>query len=177
MSLFQSIGAFVAKVLSNLVTKNRAGIEYREIVVESSPGQMRSTTQFNPAGQDVEPLPGDLALVIPVKGKKRKPVVVGFIDPKVTNFVNRGENRIYSRDLNGNRKANVYCKRDGTLQFNEGQDFAVRFSALATAFNQLKQDHDSHVHGGVTSGPASTSTTIPSTADISPAKVENVKVP
>lgn len=64
-----------------------------------------------------------------------------------------------------------------TVDLNGDVDFAVRFSALQTAFNQFKADYDAHSHSGVTAGVASTGTTSPSTADITPAKVSTVRLP
>ncbi len=76
----------------------------------------------------------------------------------------------------------------------EGGDFAVRFNELETAFNELKDDfntfvnnvHNSsvvpHTHPGVTAGGSSTGaativTGTQSTADITPAKVEEIEMP
>ena len=67
-------------------------------------------------------------------------------------------------------------------------DFAVAYTDLKTAFDQLKQDlntlinlYNFHVHSGVTTGPGSTGTTpsvgTPSSADMTAAKVDKVKVP
>ena len=64
------------------------------------------------------------------------------------------------------------------LIFNSGSDFAVQFSALQTAFDELKAKFNSHVHPGVTSGGASTgATATPSVADISLSKIDSIKVP
>lgn len=60
-------------------------------------------------------------------------------------------------------------------------DFAVRYSELETAFNQLKTDFDNHTHSvpGVTSGSFTATATAPtnSSADISGAKIDEIKVP
>lgn len=71
---------------------------------------------------------------------------------------------------------------DGTIAELMGNaDFAVRYSELETAFNQLKSDFDNHTHlvPGVTSGSFSATATAPtnSTADISGAKIDEIKVP
>jgi phage gp45-like len=85
--------------------------------------------------------------------------------------------------------ASVNMAVDGTIELNGNSDFAVSFTDLKTAFDQLKNDFNTfvntkynvHVHPGVTAGPASTAVTLtlgaPSAADMSAAKVESVKVP
>lgn len=61
---------------------------------------------------------------------------------------------------------------------NGGADWAVQFSALQTAFDELKSAFNTHVHAGVTSGGASTAaTSVPSAADISLAKIASVRLP
>jgi hypothetical protein len=61
---------------------------------------------------------------------------------------------------------------------NDGSDWAVQFSALQTAFNELKTAFNTHVHGGVVSGGASTLIASPqSAADISASKINSIKVP
>jgi len=72
------------------------------------------------------------------------------------------------------------------IEVGGATDFMVRFSVMETAFNTLKTDfnnliiaYNAHVHPGVTAGGASTSAT-PSTgssssADISGAKIDEVK--
>ena len=77
------------------------------------------------------------------------------------------------------KQARIYLNKDGEIILNQGSDFAVRFSALETAFNQLKSDYDAHTHPYVDTpiGPSTTSATAPSTADISGAKIEEIMVP
>ena len=57
------------------------------------------------------------------------------------------------------------------IEINGNTDFAVRFSVLQTAFNQLLADHNSHKHGG------GAAVDTPSTADITLAAVNNVRLP
>ena len=81
-----------------------------------------------------------------------------------------------------------YIKLDDSfIEMDGNADFMVRFSELETGFNQLKSDFNSfvntiynvHVHPGVTAGAASTapspSTGSPSSADISGAKIDEIK--
>ncbi len=70
----------------------------------------------------------------------------------------------------------VNLRNSGTVEINGDSDFMVRFSALRTAFNQLKSDFDTHVHSGVVTGGNNTAVpTAVSAADIDPAKIDNVK--
>jgi len=100
------------------------------------------------------------------------------IDPEVES----GEGHYYSQDA-GTIKAFIKLLKNGILELNGNNDFAVRFTALETGFNQLRGDFNAfltHVHGGVStgggvSGPP-TPPVAPSTADISGAKVEEVKI-
>ncbi|MCK5218422.1 hypothetical protein KAR10_02795 [bacterium] len=57
-----------------------------------------------------------------------------------------------------------------TIDLNGNTDFAVRFSVLQTAFNQLLADYNVHAHG------ASPTTDTPSSAAIAGAKVSDVRV-
>lgn len=64
-----------------------------------------------------------------------------------------------------------------SVNINGNSDNAVRFSELEIAFNQLKNDFDQHFHSGVQSGNSTTPPPIASTADITGAKVDEVKLP
>ena len=89
--------------------------------------------------------------------------------------------------LNDSGSFNI--KSDGVIEINGNADFAVAFTDLKTAFDQLKTDFNTfvttiynlHVHPGVTAGPASTGVAplvgTGSTADMSGAKVDTVKIP
>lgn len=70
-----------------------------------------------------------------------------------------------------------------------GGDFAVRYTELETAFNQLKSDFDNHVHTNASSGfslldsssgsvsGSTGSPTASSSADITPAKITDFELP
>lgn len=91
---------------------------------------------------------------------------------------NDGACKVYSTDADGVEAGSHLIDDDGTHVFNNGEDFAVRFSALESAFNSLKASYNAHVHPGVTTGLGSTGATLTqSTADISLAKVEEIKIP
>ena len=60
---------------------------------------------------------------------------------------------------------------------NSGTDFAVQYTALLTAFNELKTAFNTHTHT-YTPGPGTTATPLPqSAADITASKIDSIKVP
>jgi hypothetical protein len=115
-------------------------------------------------------------------------IIIGAYTYGVEPPDNEGALKLYATDADGNEKGSHLLDSDGTHVINNGTDWAVRYSALETAFTQLRADHnklaasyDAHTHGGVTSGLSSTGTTVPSgaesSADIEPSKVEEVRLP
>jgi len=91
---------------------------------------------------------------------------------------NEGAVKLYSTDADGVEKGSHLIDSDGKHVINNGEDWAVRFSALETAFNELKGKFNAHTHPGVDTGVGSTgATTTPSAADITAAKVEEVMIP
>lgn len=91
---------------------------------------------------------------------------------------NPGACKLYSTDADGEEQGSHLIDDDGTHTFNEGTDWAVRYSALETAFNELKSKFNGHTHTGVsTGGGVSGTTATPSTADITGAKVEEILIP
>lgn len=92
--------------------------------------------------------------------------------------VESGGFKIYATDDNGEEQIFIYLRPNGQIEFGGNDDNLVRFSDLETAFNQLKQDFNTHTHAGITSGPSSTPPpTVTSTADIAPAKINEFKIP
>jgi len=76
----------------------------------------------------------------------------------------------------------------GIIELNGNADFVTAYTDLKIAFDQLKTDlnnfitiFNAHIHSGVTTGPGSSGSSptpgTPSTADMSGAKVDTVKVP
>ena len=116
-------------------------------------------------------------------------VVIGFVNSEQIAKV--GERRTFSTDKDGNLKFYIHQKNDGTCEIGGDTDNMVRYSELKTAFDQLKSDfnnlvtaYNSHVHittATVAATPTpgiitpTTSTGTPSTADVSGAKIEEIK--
>jgi len=163
------------KVLSN--ENRQKKILEPEVKIEILKNDNHFSTVYNPPGDDSRPLPGDSVAYIEnnnIGGKS----AVGFLDTKNPPVSKNGEKRLYSRDSGRNIKAIIFLKEDGSIEINNGSDFAVRFSALETAFNELQAKFNTHVHPGVTAGSASTAVTgSQSIGDISLSKIDEIKVP
>jgi hypothetical protein len=115
-------------------------------------------------------------------------IIVGAYTYGVEPPANEGALKLYATDADGTEKGSHLLDSDGTHVINNGTDWAVRYSKLEEAFNELKSKHnklqaafDMHTHPGVTPGQSATGTTAPSgaesSADIEPAKVEEVRLP
>jgi len=101
---------------------------------------------------------------------------------------NEGALKLYATDADGAEVGSHLLDNDGTHVFNDGTDWAVRYSKLEESFNELQSQHnklqsafDLHTHGGVETGDGSTAIPAPSgaesTTDISAAKVEEILIP
>jgi hypothetical protein len=128
-------------------------------------------------------------------------IVVGSMNYQIPIPENPGEKLLYSTDADGVIQCKLFLDAEGNFIFNDGSDFAVRYSALETAYNQLKTDFASlvtvvndnaalqgtHSHAvtvdpgthqgtaAATSTPGDTGSN--STGDITPSKIEEIKVP
>lgn len=173
----------IVKTISSEIAEGLRRIKVQRL----GKSDIQTPFQGNPAGIDSQPLPG-LKAIHAQTGEKGEPVIIGYINEEL--LAQDGEIRVFSIDSDGALKAYVHAKNDGILEVNGNADFMVRYSALETAYNQLKDDFDSfvstyntHTHPvpGITAGAASatasvtTATGSPSTGDITPSKIDNVK--
>lgn len=124
------------------------------------------------AGDDTHP-PLDSKVLVLSAGEAWKIAVAS--DDDVVPSMAVGEKKLYSTS-GGSIQAYINLLSDGTIEINGNADFAVRFTALETAFNQLKSDYNSHTHVSVTSVGTPTVPVPQSTADMSGAKVNEVKL-
>lgn len=152
-------------------------------VLRKGKSDVQTPMEAAPFGIDSNPIK-DMIAVYGQTEEKGKTVIIGYIDKN--KLAASGETRLYSTDNNGGLKTYVWLKNDGTMEIGGNTKHMVRYEELQTAFNQLKQDlntfitiFNSHTHTGVTIGVGSTSTTTTpgttSSADISPAKIDNIK--
>lgn len=143
---------------------------------------IQTSFETSSCGIDSNPIKDMIAVYVET-ATKGQTVIIGYINKKQLAAV--GELRLYSTNETGVEKFYTWLKNDGTMEIGGDSDNMVRYSKLEDAFNELKADFNSfitayntHVHVGVTSGFASSGTTTPgtqSTADITPAKIDEIK--
>jgi len=172
------------KLLSTLINAKRL------ITKVLGLGANDSLTAFNiqPPGLDARPIKGMRAVFMDT-GNDSEPVIVGYINEN--SKAAEGEMRLYSVDSNGLEKNYIWIFNDGNIQIGGSADNMVRFSKLQVAFDELKADfndlvskYNSHIHittatVGATAVPGiispTTSVDTPSTADITAAKIDEIK--
>lgn len=136
------------------------------------------------SGEDSNPPDGTKVLIIDA-GRAYKIAIAA--DDNIEPSMQEGEKKLYSIS-GGTIAAFINFLQTGTIEINGNNDFAVRFNELEsgfnefkTDFNQLVNDYTGHGHFGVQSGTSSTGVAdtpgTETTADISAAKVEEVKLP
>lgn len=171
----------IGKIIKHFVSDS-----IREIVTEIFINNTKTSVLVLPPGIDACPILGnqstglntDQSIILEIDNAGHT-AVIGVIPP---GLVSEGEIRILGRNITtGAEESYILCKTNGNVELNGNTDFAVRFLELQIAFNQLKLDFDLHTHAvsGVTAGSATVTSaiTIPSTADISTAKVDTVLLP
>lgn len=65
----------------------------------------------------------------------------------------------------------------GDIELNGNSDWAVAYTDLKTAFDQFVTDYNSHTHTSASPGSPTSAPAAPTTADMTNAKVDSVKVP
>ena len=142
--------------------------------------------QASSYGDDSNPIK-DMIAVYSETATIGEPVIIGYVNKN--SITEPGEKRIFSTDENGNVVMYLHLKNDGTAEFNGNTDNLVRYSELKTAFDNLKSDFNAlvakfnaHTHpyvGLVVGVPGTTTpTTTPGTAssaDMSGAKINEIK--
>lgn len=172
------MGALVKVLSSEFDSLKRRVIKYMRFG-----NNAHTSLQVAPHGIDSNPVKGMIAIYADTSGNGDT-VIIGYLNKDQLAAV--GELRLYSTDNNGVMKTYHWLKNDGTQEIGGNTDFMVRYSKLEQAFNQLKGDFNTHVqhynahaHAGVTAGGASTlptpTTSNPSNADITPAKIQEIK--
>jgi hypothetical protein len=144
---------------------------------------VQTAHEVAPYGFDSNPIKGMTAIHMET-GNNGDTVVVGYVN--LNQLAGSGESRMYSTDANGVLKTSIWLKNDGIMEIGGDVDFMVRYSKLAEAFNELKDDHNKlvdafnmHVHAGNNIiATVSVDPKIPadqSNADIEPAKIVDIK--
>lgn len=153
------------------VVGNRIKNGLREIILKLTDfNYQKSPRQLLPPGIDSVPILEDQGVLISV-GSDGKNVQLGvYPSPDVA----EGEIRIYARNANGDTVSEVHCKSDGTVQINDGSDYAVQFTALKTEFEKLQNAWDTFASAYVPGSPTVTGT--PPTASASGSVIDNAKI-
>lgn len=137
---------------------------------------------MSPPGEDSNPPDGAKVLIIDV-GRAYKIAIAA--DDNVSPSMAAGEKKLYSIS-DGAIAAFINFLTSGIIEINGNNDFAVRYNELESGFNELKTDfnnfittvYNTHSHATAPTGPVSppSATGSSSSADISAAKVEEVKL-
>lgn len=177
------------KVIGNTIGPNQDGdTDVRLLIVElSGSDDVQTVEYYDDGGRDYLPPDGAEVVVLDISPSHRVAVAV---DDLQDSTVAKGELELYSLDAAGTTKAaKVKLDNDGVITVDDGTDFAVRFSALESAFNTLVSDlntfigvYNAHTHvapagGGATAAPVAPDLGVDSAADMSGAKIDEIKVP
>lgn len=177
----------ISVFLSQLIQQGRRRIK----VLLNGRSDPRETNESMPFGIDGVP-PENYRAIYAETAERGRNFVIGYINVNQLSTLNAGENHIYSTSEDGSKVAAfIKLLNDDTIEVLGSGDFFVRYNALETAFNQLRTDlnnfiniFNSHIHtttatvgGGATPGviSAPTSSGTSSNADITPARIPEIK--
>jgi hypothetical protein len=167
-------------ITGRVIGKNKDGdINKILLQIQCLDEDVRTVEMRSQHGEDVNPSNG--CRVTFDDNKQISIVITDDLESEVA----IGEKELYSTDNPATTKmARIKLAGSGDIILNQGTESSVKYSELETAFNQLKDDFDdfkaNHKHGGVTVGGGVTAVSdmpLPSTADITPAESDTVKVP
>lgn len=157
--------------------ENRDGTNLRLLlqVQVTDSDDVQTVEYMATSGEDSNPPNGSKVLIVGI-GSAYKIAIAA--DDNIEPTMLEGEKKLYSIEA-GAIAAFINFLQSGIIELNGNADFAVRYNALETAFNQLQSDFDghSHLYTPGTGTPTQTSGPPASTADITAAKVDTVKVP
>lgn len=169
---------FLSKVISS-----KTEIKERLVkILRLGNRDVQEADQVSPFGIDSNPVKDMISLYSDTLNRG-EPVIIGYLS--INALAKPGETRLFSTNSKGEALNYLWLKADGTIEIGGHTDNMVRFSKLEAAFNEFKSDFNNlvsifntHTHsGGTISGstgvPASSGT--PSSADIGPAKIDELK--
>jgi len=172
----------LANTISTAIAKG-----YREIKTKFGLNNVETSKDAQPFGFESNPIKGLIAITAETMSNE-EPVVLNYLNQKTDKKLKNGESVIYATDSDGNKKATITMRADGTAEILGTGDFMVRFTSLETAYNELQNKYNNlvtgfnqHIHP-TPSGPSSIPTPVPSlipasssTGDITKAKIEEIK--
>ena len=173
----------IVKTISTEIKNSRLFVKFYRY----GRSDVQEVPQALPYGIDSNPIKDMQGLYVKTS-QKGDAVLVGYVQNSIAEL---GELRLTSTDSDGAEKTYIWHKNDGTLEINGSDKNMVRYQELESAFNELKSDfnslvssYNSHTHittATVAATPTpgviapTTSAETPSTADISGAKIDNIK--
>lgn len=179
----------IGTYISSLIDSGRRRIK----VLVTGRSDVQNAYESLPFGVDGSP-PENRRAIYAETGEKGRNIILGYINQNQLSSLQAGETSFYSTSEDGGMiQSFMTLRNDGTIEILGTGDFLVRFNELETGFNQLRSDHNAHVNAynahihlttatvgatavpGVLSATASQST--PSSADISAAKIDEIKTP
>ena len=173
----------VVKVISTAKKSGERLIKFLRLGKED----IQEVVEVSPYGVDSNPIEGMVAIYAPT-GQQGQAVIIGYVNKN--QIAEPGETRIFSTDDSGTVKFDLFLKKDGTAEFGGNTKNMVRYQELAIAFNQLKAEfnalvsvYTAHTHlyfpgPTIPSPPPTPPPTVPgvaSTANIAPAKIDEIK--
>lgn len=111
----------IAKVLQFIRT-SRGADSYSEATVSIGGVEVVTCEHMHPSGDDAHPLANDYAVVVSIP-RAGGYVAVGYVDPLNQGKADKGEKRVYSRNADGEFKAEVWLKNDGGVLVNNGAGY------------------------------------------------------
>jgi hypothetical protein len=129
--------------------------------------------QSTPWGYDSVPLKNAAAVQLP----SNRDIIVGYIQ-RALDELSPGESVIFSKDQqNGELKAKIVCKNDGTIELNGNSDNLVRYSELDSSIGDIVSDINRELTSIAVAiaGLGGAYTKIPVQYDISGAKIDDLK--
>lgn len=167
------------KIASSAIVKTQRVLKFLRYGLKD----VQTADEVAPFGIDSAPIKDLIAVY---GSTDDDPVIIGYLNKN--QLAGIGEFRTYSTDANGALKFYTWLKSDGTMELGGNTKNLARYQDLEAAFNQLKSDHDdlvnafnTHMHPTAGTGapspptPGSGIPAMPSTADITGAKIEEIK--
>lgn len=188
----------IGTVTGSDITTNKDGDDnVRMLQVEIiNADDIQGIEQMSRCGEDNSPQPGARVIILDLAPSYRIAVAE---DDGVEPTVGPGEKELYSYDADSNKLAHIRILDDSCVEINGNADFAVRYNELETAFNELRTELNDTItrlnavttllktwvvvpqDGGLalqTTAIAQFVTDVAAAdADITPAKIDTIKVP
>lgn len=168
----------VVKVISTSLKSAKRLIKF----LRYGRADVKENMECSPYGLDSNPIKDTRAVYAQTTSASQS-VVIGYVNTMQKADV--GEFRTFATNANGVEVFYTWMKADGTMEIGGDSDNMVRFSPLEAEFNKLRDDFNNfintkynlHTHPTAAPGPPSVTVTVgtPSTADISGAKIDEIK--